>query len=199
MMDSPLALSRLPVGSSASSRRGELISARAMAARCISPPESSCGRWSRRCDRPTLSSSSRPRALRLPPRKQRGQRDVFQHSQRGQQSEMLKHKAHGVAAQTRQGAVGKACHALPAQCQSCRTSARPCRPADAAEWSYPPRKARQWPRTPLPAPENSRRTAHERFPRHAGTACQAPVRLLRQARRLTRKMCQARRRVANIR
>ena len=36
--------SRLPVGSSASSRPGRLASARAMATRCCSPPESSAGR-----------------------------------------------------------------------------------------------------------------------------------------------------------
>ena len=37
--------SRLPVGSSASSSRGALATARAMATRCCSPPESSAGRW----------------------------------------------------------------------------------------------------------------------------------------------------------
>ena len=42
--------SRLPVGSSASSRLGRLITARAIATRCCSPPESSAGRacWRRR-------------------------------------------------------------------------------------------------------------------------------------------------------
>ena len=38
--------SRLPVGSSARSRRGALATARAMATRCCSPPESSAGRCS---------------------------------------------------------------------------------------------------------------------------------------------------------
>jgi len=42
--------SRLPVGSSARIRAGLLATARAMATRCCSPPESSEGRWSRRFD-----------------------------------------------------------------------------------------------------------------------------------------------------
>ena len=44
--------SRLPVGSSASSTRGPLATARAMATRCRSPPESSAGRWPSRALRP---------------------------------------------------------------------------------------------------------------------------------------------------
>ncbi len=50
--------SRLPVGSSARSTAGLLTTARAMATRCCSPPESSCGR---RCSlpwRPTMASTS---------------------------------------------------------------------------------------------------------------------------------------------
>ena len=55
---SPVVESRLPVGSSASRRRGSLTSARAMAARCASPPESSDGGWSARCMRPTRSRTA---------------------------------------------------------------------------------------------------------------------------------------------
>src|SRR3984893_18803937 len=44
MMGSPVALSRLRVGSSASSGVGRFTSARAREARCCSPPESSLGR-----------------------------------------------------------------------------------------------------------------------------------------------------------
>jgi hypothetical protein len=40
----PLAESRLPVGSSATSRRGWCTIARAMAVRCISPPDTCCGK-----------------------------------------------------------------------------------------------------------------------------------------------------------
>src|SRR4051794_434245 len=50
--------SRLPVGSSASSRMGRLANARAMATRCCSPPESSCGIRSPLPSRPTRSSTS---------------------------------------------------------------------------------------------------------------------------------------------
>ena len=48
--------SRLPVGSSASTHRGSVTSARASATRCRSPPESSPGRCLTRCPSPTRSS-----------------------------------------------------------------------------------------------------------------------------------------------
>src|SRR5207244_2441293 len=57
----PGAASRLPVGSSARRMRGRLIRARAMAARCISPPDSSRGRCLCRCASPTRSSNSAAR------------------------------------------------------------------------------------------------------------------------------------------
>jgi hypothetical protein len=47
----------LPVGSSAKSTFGLVISARATATRCCWPPESSAGRWLRRSAMPTFSSS----------------------------------------------------------------------------------------------------------------------------------------------
>ncbi|MCY1557139.1 hypothetical protein D9M68_939610 [compost metagenome] len=50
--------STLPVGSSASSTFGRAMTARAMAARCFSPPDSSEGRAFMRSPRPTHSSSS---------------------------------------------------------------------------------------------------------------------------------------------
>ncbi len=58
MISLPVSWSRLPVGSSASRRRGRATRARAMAARCISPPESSRGRCFRRWPSPTVSSNS---------------------------------------------------------------------------------------------------------------------------------------------
>ena len=61
MISPPVWESRLPVGSSASNNSGSLMSARAMATRCCSPPESSNGLWSVRPRRPTRASSSRPR------------------------------------------------------------------------------------------------------------------------------------------
>ena len=50
-------VSRLPVGSSASSTSGSFTSARAMATRCICPPESWFGVWPPRAPSPTASSS----------------------------------------------------------------------------------------------------------------------------------------------
>jgi DNA polymerase III alpha subunit len=55
--------SRFPVGSSASISGGVLASARAMATRCCSPPESCAGRCVRRSARPSRASSSLARAL----------------------------------------------------------------------------------------------------------------------------------------
>ena len=88
---SPLRLSRLPVGSSARSRRAPVASARAIATRCISPPESSYGCARSRRARPTRSSRRRgPRraasvAAVEPPR----QLDVLAHGQVRQQVEEL--------------------------------------------------------------------------------------------------------------
>src|SRR3990167_1276532 len=53
--------SRLPVGSSASTQAGCVTSARAIATRWRSPPESSAGRWCRRSPRPTRVSISAAR------------------------------------------------------------------------------------------------------------------------------------------
>ena len=54
--------SRSPVGSSASRISGRLASARAMATRCCSPPESLPGRCRSRSLKPTISKSTRARA-----------------------------------------------------------------------------------------------------------------------------------------
>src|SRR5581483_1116499 len=59
----PVAPSSSPVGSSASTSSGRAMSARAIATRWLSPPESSSGRWSRRAPRPRRSRSSRARFL----------------------------------------------------------------------------------------------------------------------------------------
>ena len=53
------AVSRLPVGSSASSSVGSPTSARAIATRCCSPPDSWPGRCSSRCPRPTALERGR--------------------------------------------------------------------------------------------------------------------------------------------
>ena len=46
--------SRLPVGSSANTRSGAVARARAIATRCCWPPESWCGRWLSRAERPSV-------------------------------------------------------------------------------------------------------------------------------------------------
>ena len=54
----PVSVSRCPVGSSHSSSSGSCASARAIATRCCSPPDSSDGRWSSRAARPTSARTS---------------------------------------------------------------------------------------------------------------------------------------------
>jgi len=57
-------VSRLPVGSSASSTVGRVTMARAIATRCCWPPESSAGVWSAQSVRPTSASAARAAAWR---------------------------------------------------------------------------------------------------------------------------------------
>jgi hypothetical protein len=57
-------LSRLPVGSSASKTEGRLARLRAMATRCLSPPESMTGKWLSRFASPTACSKSMARCFR---------------------------------------------------------------------------------------------------------------------------------------
>ena len=58
-----LAVSRLPVGSSARMMRGSLTRARAMATRCCCPPESSFDLWCTRSASPTCASNFPARAM----------------------------------------------------------------------------------------------------------------------------------------
>ena len=60
----PARESRFPVGSSAKTIAGRATTARAIATRWRSPPESCSGRWSSRCPRPTRSSARRAAAVR---------------------------------------------------------------------------------------------------------------------------------------
>jgi hypothetical protein len=64
MTSRPDALSRLPVGSSASSIAGSVTMALAIATRCCWPPESSLGSWSKRSPSPSRSKAARARAAR---------------------------------------------------------------------------------------------------------------------------------------
>ena len=81
--------------------------ARAIAARCISPPESCAGRWARRCDRPTRSASraASSMASRRIAAEQPRQRDVLLHGERRQQVEELKDEADAIAAKAGERAL----------------------------------------------------------------------------------------------
>jgi len=54
----PVAKSSAPVGSSQRRTSGRFATARAIATRCCSPPESCAGKWSARAPSPTSSSAS---------------------------------------------------------------------------------------------------------------------------------------------
>ncbi len=92
--------SRLPVGSSAKTTAGSLISARAIATRCCWPPESSAGRWSRRSARPTDVDQPVEAALvGVAAGELQRQEDVLARVEHRQQVEELEDEADLVAAQ----------------------------------------------------------------------------------------------------
>ena len=66
MISTLRAVSRLPVGSSAKSTDGSATIARAIATRCIWPPESSAGVCVSQPVSPTAASASRARRRRSP-------------------------------------------------------------------------------------------------------------------------------------
>ena len=90
--------SRLPVGSSASRSLGALASARAMAVRCCSPPDSCAGRWSSRSAEPQHAQQLAARALRRRARPRRGSSaacsDVLERRELRQQLVELVDEAH---------------------------------------------------------------------------------------------------------
>ena len=91
-MPAPVRLSRLPVGSSANRIAGRPTSARAIATRWRSPPESFDGECVSRCERPTASSASRARARRSLWRDARVEqpgRDVVERAHPVEQEELL--------------------------------------------------------------------------------------------------------------
>ena len=104
-ISSPVALSRLPVGSSASSRRGSVTSARAMATRWASPPESSDGRWSARGGEPdaleAAAGALAPLARGHLAVEQR-RLDVLEHGELRDQVEGLEDEADAAVAQARE-------------------------------------------------------------------------------------------------
>ena len=117
-ISSPVAVSRLPVGSSASSRLGLVTSARAMATRCRWPPESSAGRC---LDLPVepdplerLGGAAQPLAPRDMGVDER-QLDILQRRRARQQRERLEDEADGAVAHLRELAVAQVRHELPVQ------------------------------------------------------------------------------------
>ena len=101
---SPLVVeSRLPVGSSANITLGRETSARATATRCCWPPESSDGRWPRRSERPTCSTSwSSHGGIRLAAGELERQHDVLGGREHREQVEELEDEADVVAAELRE-------------------------------------------------------------------------------------------------
>jgi hypothetical protein len=100
----------LPVGSSASSISGCVMSARAIAARCFSPPDSTGGKASQPVAEPDPAQQLHDvgggsRSRRLSEHAQR-QRDVLEGGQVVEQAEVLEHHA-DAPAQRRQFRLGQ--------------------------------------------------------------------------------------------
>ena len=112
MTPSPVAWSRLPVGSSPSRIFGSLASARTIATRCCSPPESRAGRCAARGASPTPASSaaafSRARAAAAAGDHLR-QHDVFERREFRQQMVELVDKAELASGAARCGARRRGC------------------------------------------------------------------------------------------
>ena len=97
------AASRLPVGSSARTRRGSFASARAIATRCFSPPLNARGRCASRSASPTPASNSRARDAAPPTRpgfERQRELDVFERGELAEKPEVLEHEADDLAAVT---------------------------------------------------------------------------------------------------
>ena len=111
MIAAPVAESRLPVGSSASRIAGWVTSARAIATRCCSPPDSWFGRWpcpGREADGLEGRQGLAP-AVGVPAVGER-QRDVVDGGRPGEQVPLLEDEAHVPVADVRQGIVAEARH-----------------------------------------------------------------------------------------
>src|SRR5207245_7173643 len=106
----------LPVGSSLSTNVGRLTSARAIATRCCSPPESSLGRWPARSRRPTSPSDSSAADPRLRPTDSRVlgcQPDVLERRERRDEVERLKDEAHLASSKTGPLTIRQPRHVAP--------------------------------------------------------------------------------------
>ena len=137
--------SRLPVGSSASTRRGAVTSARATAARWRSPPESWCGRCSRRAAQADpLEQRARGAARLAHPGAPHQQRHghVLQRGELRQQMMELVDEADGAVAQRAALVLAQARGCRARRPAPCRCSAGRVRPESAAGWSCRNRRHR---------------------------------------------------------
>ena len=128
----PTPESRLPVGSSASSSGGSPTTARAIATRCRSPPDSSCGRWSSRWPRPTRSSAAsarRRRSRAATPGVEQAVGHVVQRAGRRRRGGTAGRRTRsGVARSADSSAVGQRGHVVPVDVDGARR--RPVERAD---------------------------------------------------------------------
>ena len=132
----PARLRRRPSRGRRSARRpaaapGSPTSARAIATRCRSPPDSSCGRWSSRCPRPTRSSAARRRgagARRRHPGVEQAVGDVLRGAQPVGEVELLEDEADPPAPQRGQLPVGQRGDVVPVDAHG--AAGRPVQGAD---------------------------------------------------------------------
>ena len=125
-MSAPVRLSRLPVGSSASSRSGSWTMARAMATRWRSPPESCPGPVRGPVSEPDLlqrlGGSPAPTRRRATPVGQ-PERHVLQGVEPLDEVELLEHEADGPAPEARQLPVAQARRVVPGDADGARGGA----------------------------------------------------------------------------
>ena len=128
--------SRLPVGSSASSSVGSRTSARAMATRCRSPPESSAGRWVEPLGQPDAAEQfGRPLAGRRAWRRHRPEtaRARFPAPCTAAAGDALETRSRSAGGETRRGRPRRVRTDPGRRVARCRTSAaRACRESKAA-------------------------------------------------------------------
>ena len=149
------------MGSSHSSRLGSPISARAIATRCCSPPDSRVGRKSARSAMPTRSSAasarSRP-ALRGAARVDLGEHHVLEHRAVREQVEGLEDEADAPRRAARRARVVELADVDAVEQVGARRSAGRGSRGRSAASTCPSRTGRRWPAT-RPARSRGRRRA----------------------------------------